>query len=323
MSRVVVWIAVRCMLGKYAYDKYKYEFAREFLTIEKYVFSPLVMLASWFPSSQQRQFRAARARIFSLIDLITCDFIENRVPEEDRSSYIGFLIDKSSVRSTYPDALANHILLILIGAHVNTAANMGWAFVHLNRNQETLKTIRAEQESFIKQYGTAINLDLINQMTYLDALMKETLRCSGVPLLLRKVMTNVELPNSRNVSGTGPVVIPKGHMVAISPQLIHNDPLVYENPNKFDLTRWDTAEKVAARKVDLSYSHFGWGRHPCPGERFATLGAKLVWLDLLRRFDLEILEGLQAQPDFGVCNGSPFPDRHIYVRLVPLKQPLV
>lgn len=67
----------------------------------------------------------------------------------------------------------------------------------------------------------------------------------------------------------------KTRFVAIAPATVQSD--AHKSPETFDVTRWDTAEKIDALRKDFGFLQFGYGRHRCTGERFASLEVKVKW----------------------------------------------
>jgi len=71
---------------------------------------------------------------------------------------------------------------------------------------------------------------MVSEMTYLDMVLKESLRIyPSVPTIARTLTADL------NVDG---VTIPKGANVGIHIFLIHRSPFVWENPSNFDPERW-------------------------------------------------------------------------------------
>jgi cytochrome P450 len=79
----------------------------------------------------------------------------------------------------------------------------------------------------------------------------------------------------------GDEVVPKGHVMAMSPWFTHRDPRLWPDPLRFDPSRWaDGAE----RPPELSYFPFSAGPYECHGAGLAMKEAVLVLATLGQRW---------------------------------------
>ena len=79
----------------------------------------------------------------------------------------------------------------------------------------------------------------------------------------------------------GDAVIPKGHLMAMSPWVTHRDPRLWPDPLRFDPERWnDDAE----RPPELSYFPFSAGPYECHGASLAMKEAVLILATIGQRW---------------------------------------
>lgn len=120
------------------------------------------------------------------------------------------------------------------------------------------------------------------QMTYINMIMKETMRISDpVPKLsARHVTEDTVLPSG--------VFIPKGALVCINIFGIHHSEKVWNNASVFDPERF--ADDGEAMKEGMSWIPFGNGARQCIGMNF-SLNEQRVMLSMLCKYlvyDLDI-----------------------------------
>ncbi len=165
--------------------------------------------------------------------------------------------DKASV-STFQH-LSNLTKIICFGSGFNGYNMMSTMFRSILGNPALLQELREEQETLRRKYGERMTNERLNNATRLhETLMKEMYR-NTFPFLLRKAECDMVI---------GDVTIPKGDLVAYSPQLEH-DGLEYTKDG-FNLI-------------------FGAGTHGCPATKYALAAMKITSGIILRDIDLRVL----------------------------------
>ncbi|KAG2681446.1 hypothetical protein I3760_11G145200, partial [Carya illinoinensis] len=126
----------------------------------------------------------------------------------------------------------------------------------------------------------------IHKLTYLHAVMKETLRLHPVlPLLV---------PHCPSETCTvGGYTIPKGSRVFVNVWAIQRDPAIWENPLEFDPQRFFNNSKWDYTGSDFNYFPFGSGRRICAGTAMAERMVMYSLATLLHSFDWKLPPGDQ------------------------------
>jgi len=88
--------------------------------------------------------------------------------------------------------------------------------------------------------------------------------------------------------------LPAGWLVFVLPYVMHRLPTYWEDPERFDPTRF-TPERSAARPKYV-YLPFGAGPRQCIGNQFAMVEAHLIVATLVQRFRLRLVPGQRVQP---------------------------
>jgi cytochrome P450 len=169
-------------------------------------------------------------------------------PHED-----GFLSDRE---------IRDELLTLLIAGHETTATALSWSFERLLRHPEALRRVVEEVES---REGEA----------YLDAVVRETLRQRPVlPITARKLAQPIEL---------GEWTFPKGWTLMPCVFLIHHDPEIYPEPERFRPERF-LGEDAPSNRVWIP---FGAGPRHCVGSSLSTMAIKTILRTVLSRAELE------------------------------------
>jgi cytochrome P450 len=79
----------------------------------------------------------------------------------------------------------------------------------------------------------------------------------------------------------GDEVIPRGHLMGMSPWVTHRDPRYWPDPLRFDPERWSEG---AERPPELSYFPFSAGPYECHGRGLAMKEALLILATLGQRW---------------------------------------
>jgi cytochrome P450 len=155
--------------------------------------------------------------------------------------------------------LRDELMTLLVAGHETTATGLSWAIELLARHPDEL----ARLESEVAAGGDE----------YLDAVIKETLRLRPViALVLRKLMEPMEI---------GGRLLPAGVSVAPAIHLVHRDPGIYPEPERFRPERF--IEQPAGT---YTWIPFGGGVRRCLGAAFAEFEMSVVLRELVARRSL-------------------------------------
>ncbi|XP_063914439.1 cytochrome P450 4C1-like [Zophobas morio] len=126
----------------------------------------------------------------------------------------------------------------------------------------------------------------LNRLNYLERVVKETLRLvPTIPLILRYADEDIKCD---------PYVFPAGSNLVIPLVLLHRDPDVWPEPEKFDPDRFLPDE--VAKRHRCSYIPFSFGARNCIGLRFAMMEVKIMVATILRNFKLQTV-GMKSFKD--------------------------
>ncbi|GLB36520.1 putative cytochrome p450 [Lyophyllum shimeji] len=155
-----------------------------------------------------------------------------------------------------------------------------YGFQHLADNPDILAKVRAEQEVIRGgNYQKPLTLEMMDQMTYLNAFVKESMRVMP-PVTMVPYKTTKAFPISDDYT------VPANSMVIPSFYNSLHDPSIYPEPDKLMPERWLDAEGLANQNPK-NYIVFGSGPHRCIGLEYAQMNIVLVLATAAVMMDFE------------------------------------
>lgn len=181
---------------------------------------------------------------------------------EDRTDILALLL-----RSTYDDGttmsrsdVSDELLTLLAAGHETTATTLAWAFERITRHPEVLSRLAAEVQGDSNEYRQATILEVQRSRPVIDFAGRHVLA------------PHVDI---------GPYRIPQGHSVVVSINLMHDDPMAFPCPERFD------PERFMGAKPGNSWVPYGGGTRRCVGAAFANMEMDIVLRTVLRHFTIE------------------------------------
>ncbi|AFY56215.1 cytochrome P450 [Rivularia sp. PCC 7116] len=205
--------------------------------------------------------------------------IKQRKKEEinPKSDFLAMMLasQQENPDGIFSDALVeNQCLLEVWASYYQISALVSSLIYQLGKYPQFVKKLRQEQNELINEKD--ISLELLKQMIFLDATIKETLRISPPSSTAnRRLIKSVVLDG---------ILYDKGCTVIAEPRLAHIMKEYFTEPNKFDPERF-----LAPRNEGKMYEFipFGGGVHACLGAQMAMIVTKIFAYHLLNLFDWE------------------------------------
>ncbi|KAJ3288023.1 hypothetical protein HK104_008366 [Borealophlyctis nickersoniae] len=181
------------------------------------------------------------------------------------------------------EVISNAVLFLIAGS--DTSSNtMGFAFIYLMHNPAARLRLQKELDALPIDPASGLILhSALKDCAYLDACIKETMRIHPVGINLPRQ------PREGDIVLGGRYLIPKDTLMIVANQAIQLDPHNWEDPEKFLPERW--LEKGGADAFETFFP-FSAGSRNCIGKNFAWMEMRLVIGNLLRKFNLEPIQGL-------------------------------
>jgi cytochrome P450 len=157
--------------------------------------------------------------------------------------------------------IRDELMTLLIAGHETTASTLAWAFERLQHDPRVLGRLVEEID--------------VGEDAYLTATIQETLR-------IRPVLPNVAPRLVAKPIEIGGWTYPAGCSLVPNSYLIHHDPEIYPEPDRFQPERF-----LDEQPGTYTWIPFGGGRRRCLGASFAMLEMKIVLRKALAAFELQ------------------------------------
>ncbi|KAG7396529.1 hypothetical protein PHYBOEH_002182 [Phytophthora boehmeriae] len=200
-----------------------------------------------------------------------------------------------------PMYLRDIVVNFLIAGRDTTAQALSWFFVNLSQNPHVEIAIREEIADRLSNASgecdanTPYTMEDVNQFVYLEAALKETLRLHpSVPIETKHTLHDTTLSD-----GT---FIPAGSRISLSNYGMARMSQVWgPDAKEFKPERWiDTTTGKLITVSAYKFATFNAGPRICLGKSLAMLEMKLVVVELLSKFHLEVLNPNNVMYDLSV-----------------------
>ncbi|XP_062562699.1 cytochrome P450 4C1-like isoform X1 [Armigeres subalbatus] len=185
--------------------------------------------------------------------------------------------------------------------HDTTTSGISFTIYQLALNPHVQDKIYDEIVAILGKNPKSVELTYqsLQEFKYLEMAIKEALRLfPSVPFIGRNLVEALELDG---------ITLPVGQDILIPIYMIHRNPKVYPDPERFDPERFsDSAE---SKRGPYDYIPFSAGSRNCIGQRFAMLEMKTALIKLIGSYrvlpgesmkELRIKTDLVLRPNAGV-----------------------
>jgi cytochrome P450 len=216
-----------------------------------------------------------------------CDFFAREIPQRrgsDARDMFTILCNAVDEDGTYYEdqEIIDHMTFLMMAAHDTITSSATSLAYELGRNRDWQTALRDEIAQTSKG-REALAYDDLPQLELTQMAFKEALRLHPpVPTMPRRAIKDFEF---------GGYDVPAGTFVSINPLYTHRMEAHWPNPMRFDPNRF-TPDAVAARHK-YAWVPFGGGAHMCLGLHFAYMQAKLIFTQLLTRYEITLEEAYQ------------------------------
>lgn len=162
------------------------------------------------------------------------------------------------------------VMLFNLDIMIDSFANLVWTLATNNECQENI--LKEIKENDLDNFFD------INQLEYTDSVINESARLNpGIVITFAETTLNDTIIN--NVS------IKKGTKISLNTRKINRDPTIWENPDKFNPTRFNGQNK-------FQFHRFGIGPRKCMGNVYANYILKIGITKLIKCYTFKQTEEL-------------------------------
>ncbi|KAI1079804.1 cytochrome P450 oxidoreductase [Whalleya microplaca] len=210
-----------------------------------------------------------------------------RVSEDGAMTFLQRLIfnQRDNPKSINDREVLAHAFGNITAGSDTTATAMRGIIYHLLKTPEAYHKLVSEIQnanlSFPVGYAEA------NKIEYLGAVIKEGMR----------LHPSVGMMLARTVPAGGALIcgykLPAGAEVGLNPWILHRNPDVFPDPDKFWPERWlpSVTDGEQLKLMNRSFLTFGHGAHTCSGRWISIMETTKLIPNLLIRYDMELEDG--------------------------------
>ncbi|KAJ6638130.1 putative cytochrome P450 28a5, partial [Pseudolycoriella hygida] len=225
-------------------------------------------------------------KVESFFEQLMEDAIKLREEQKiERDDYLNYLLQLRKKKNLPNIDVVAHTITFFLDGFETSSIVIAHILYHLGANKSVQDKLRQEINENVGKDGR-IDLDVLNEMEYLDQVFHETLRINPPAGMSSKVCTvATEL---RDYEGNI-LPIEKGIVVQIPVYCIHHDERFYPEPEKFDPDRFSAANGGLKTYRDKGvFLGFLDGPRMCLGMRFALTQSKAAVAEILRNFEVTV-----------------------------------
>ncbi|WP_370274392.1 cytochrome P450 [Pseudooceanicola nitratireducens] len=258
--------------------------------------SPILNLAAfvplprWFPRMHRRATLRAARDIRRLITDLTAarqDQIAKGTAPDDLATKIMTTRDPETGACFDTQEMVDQVAIFFLAGHETSASALAWALYLVATHPDWQETLAQEARAL-----DAPDFAALGQLRLARDTFREALRLyPPVPMMVRETTCP---------EGFRDRTLPKGAQVVLSPWHLHRHTRLWDNPDGFDPTRWQTENgKTCLRDAFIPFSA---GARVCPGAGFAMVEGPLLLSMILRHFRIT------------ATGAPPVPIAHLTVR---------
>lgn len=199
-----------------------------------------------------------------------------------KKAFLDLLLDLDENEKVHmtDEEIREQVETFMFAGHDTTASAINWTIYNLGNNPEVQKLVHEELDAVFGDSKKPATMQQIAELTYLDRVIKESLRMyPSVPMVARYMTEDIEIDG---------YTIPKGANIAIHIFGLHRDPDVWPDPLKFDPDRF--LPENCQNRHPYAYIPFSAGPRNCIGMKFAMAEVKITVTAVLRKWRVKSLK---------------------------------
>jgi cytochrome P450 len=245
----------------------------------------LTQLGSMLPTKKNREFNKSVTLLRSVVERM---IEERRATKNYGNDLLGILLEASAADDgdfMTRELLRDEVITLMLAGYESTATMVAWAIFFLSQHPQHLETLRNEVDSVLAGRDPAA--EDLKHLEYTRRVIQEVGRLRPSIWWFARVAVNDDVIAGERIKA--------GTMVLISQYLLHTQPTIWEDPDRFDPERF--LSKNVMKRSKFAYLPFGAGPRVCIGSGFAMMEMQFILPMIFRAFDVRITSA--QNPDFG------------------------
>jgi cytochrome P450 len=220
---------------------------------------------------------------------LACQNAKSGSPLELLSKRASHNKNTSNIDGVSKDMLDEAITLLFAGQDTS-AATLSWTLHLLSldpaKQQRVVDEVRSVLDSDDNPAVDFVSKTMIAQMSYLDAVIKESMRLYPVaPFVVRKLTADITIPGEEASDTT----IPESTFACVWIYALHRNPKLWHLPEEFLPERWldpKLRERDAGQNEPGAYIPFAMGPRNCLGRPLAQVILRVLLARILNRYSV-------------------------------------
>ncbi|XP_076250997.1 putative cytochrome P450 4s3 isoform X1 [Rhynchophorus ferrugineus] len=195
--------------------------------------------------------------------------------DTDRKDFLDLLMDiEIDARPLSHSDIREEINTFIFAGYDTSSTAICLALYEIGKNTDIQKKLLNEQQQLFKKESPQIDYEVLQQMVYLDMVIKETLRLySIVPSVGKRITKDLQYCN---------IKLPAMLNFSIFIHGFHHNPQYYPNPEIFDPERFANSKNIDK----MTYLPFGVQPRQCLGKNFSMLEMKCALSKIIRTYEI-------------------------------------
>jgi cytochrome P450 len=225
---------------------------------------------------------------------------EHRTTGGDRGDLLSMLL---AARDTEGDGsgmsdeqIRDEVMTLVLAGHETTANALAWTWWFLAQHPDVESRLYAELDAVLGEVDVP-SMAHLPSLPYTRAVLAESMR-----LRPPVYATSREVVGDFALNG---IPFPLGTQVMVSQWVTQRDPRWWDEPERFDPSRWLDGREAGRHK--FAYFPFIAGTRVCVGEQFAWTEGVLVLASIARRWRLKLTVPPSAVGHYAAVTLRPHP----------------
>ncbi|KAL4711846.1 hypothetical protein ACJJTC_006015 [Scirpophaga incertulas] len=260
------------------------------------------------PDSVEHFFRALLTKVFegrNYKPTTRNDFVDMLLNLKEKQQVVGDSIhniktkDEKKCHLPVTDNFMIAQCVVFFAAGFETSATtLSYTLFEIAKNREVQKKAQKEVDEFVAKHQNKLSYDCVTDLPFTESCIDEALRLHPVlGWITREVMEDYVLPSGLKLD--------KGLRVHIPVYHLHHNPDLFTDPETFRPERFSPEERDNI--VPHSYIPFGDGGRLCIGMRFAKMQMLAGLVTLLKKYNVELAEGMPTKLNYEPRSGVTQP----------------